>query len=222
MLVGSLIGIITFMYQDIVGRLSKTEEMTRLAVGQKCMSLFPTTSSRSDVTIQKLALAASTRIYLMYLGERMPRLDYQEQVERVHQYVKMNSGQISCRHLILATPNTIAWINSQIDAMKGTRNFDLSCFFLSKNISYHQIGISIQLFDEGQVLLVDPGKSTGTLFRERDIFFESRTIADMFSLYYKNVWDKAVPIITDGQLQEKGYGLFQKTFGEIHTVKAIV
>lgn len=210
--IGIVLATVTWVYQNIENRLDDFENVVVGSSNLNCKLLQPTTSVKGEITVEKLALSCSRMILLMYFGQRRPSPYYREQFERIMDYVVRNKDLFS-KNIVLATPATIDWIEWQVQHMKGVDNFSLSCFTEVTDVSVYHLGISSLIFDDKHVLLIDPGKRHGVVATERDIFFESPAINEMFSAYYNGLFSKAIPLLSQGDINHKNFDTLRVQLG---------
>jgi hypothetical protein len=199
---GILLTLITAMYQNTDKKLDDIVILSDASKEVSCRLLREATRSFDDITVEKLALSCTKSIFLMFIGDRGPGVSYRVQVANVLQFVRRNRRyDLNCKHLVIGSPATFDWIKEQAETMAGCVNFDLACIDSVDDSTVHKLGLSVQIFDGDQVLLIDPGKYQSVNNALRDIWFKSAPVNSMFCSYYDSIWNLATLVVDQGQVR---------------------
>lgn len=206
-----------FLYSNLESKVKETSEAHKqleesiVHLGQAFSS-----SKNSTYAISKEELyhrmngfvqSSKKRINLMYMGTKPPT-DYGTLFSKI-EYItslgeRISSNNIPIKRIILYTETNKQWIKELSEFYNQKDNVSLYIIADSGSANMRSVQVSVQLFDDSKVVLMNfdnSNVSTGG----RDIIIDSIELTRIFESYYERfiTTKVAIPIIENGRLNQE-------------------
>ena len=202
------------LYNNLEKRIKDTSEAhNKLELSIKHLGQAFSSKNNSTFAVNKEELynkmnefvqRSEKRINLMYMGTKKPT-DYGTLVSKMNYISNLEqriiSNNIPIKRIILYTNSNKQWIKKLSELYEGKNNISLYIIDDSGDANIHSVQVSVQLFDDSRVVLMN-FDSSNVSTSARDIIIDSIELTHIFESYYERfiTAQVAIPIIENGKL----------------------
>lgn len=178
---------ISVYFEMISFRDKLSNEVYRIQCGS---NIANTKSGKGSDEFYGLALeymgASHSSIWLTSLNDKNPNVKgsimRNKYFSSVFPFAKKNKNVEVRRVVKIATEEKLDWVKEQIESTKNLENVSIA--YIEQNIKI----LNVQIFDEGRMLLWNPGQAKVSQQHNKFIYSENVDIVEMFAEYYENIW----------------------------------
>jgi hypothetical protein len=136
--------------------------------------------------------------------------DYQDSYYKEHLATVKKSPHITYKRIVRDSPENRPWIKKLMDDLQGKSNAYLAVLTDLDPIHEMPLALSVQIVDDDRVWLVAL-KSHLPDGKFRDLYIESRDVAQAMTEYYERLWTTSKIVLKAGEVTSDGTALADQT-----------
>jgi hypothetical protein len=161
-----------------------------------------------------LAAAKQSRssVNIMYLAPTPPHRT--NNPDRIEYYAKLlttikKKPEVRFNRIVRQSPENRDWIAGLITALTNCPNASIAAL-KDHETEEMPLSLSVQVVDNTKVWFVAI-QAHERVDDYRDLYVHNSLIADAMTHYFKRIWDRSKPLLTDGQITAEGRRYIQPT-----------